>query len=156
MTGTWSKREISLLFLPLSQAKLATESLRETLLADQRAVKESSYAVSGILASSHLHSTSRSANLQEILQDDMQHSVYRFNLRLESTEHSNKCYSGTGFCEWTHAKISVYTGMITASRPTFFISNPNPRLFIQTYTKSKYTFYYSSNSPTGFENPLHP
>ncbi|KAL8463134.1 hypothetical protein ACS0TY_033082 [Phlomoides rotata] len=62
------------------KAKLATESLRETLLAEQRAVKESSYAVSGILASSHLHSTSRIANLQEILQSDIQHSVYRFNL----------------------------------------------------------------------------
>ncbi|KAI3470718.1 hypothetical protein Pfo_027381 [Paulownia fortunei] len=62
------------------KAKLAAESLRETLLADHRAVKESSYSVSGILSSSYLGSTSRSANLQELLQGNKQYSVYRFNL----------------------------------------------------------------------------
>ncbi|KAK4425231.1 hypothetical protein Salat_1717000 [Sesamum alatum] len=62
------------------KATSAAESLRETLLAEQRAVKESSYSVSGILSSSYLDSSLRSANLEELLQGDKQYSVYRFNL----------------------------------------------------------------------------
>ncbi|KAG8390876.1 hypothetical protein BUALT_Bualt01G0129200 [Buddleja alternifolia] len=62
------------------KATLAAESLRESLLAEQRAVKELSYSVSEILGSSYLGSTSRSANLQELLQADKQYSVYKFNL----------------------------------------------------------------------------
>ncbi|KAK6145342.1 hypothetical protein DH2020_022162 [Rehmannia glutinosa] len=62
------------------KAELAAESLRDVILADQRTVKKSSYSVSGILSSSYLGSTSRSANLQELLQGNKQYSVYRFNL----------------------------------------------------------------------------
>lgn len=63
------------------KARLAAESLRETLVAEQRAVEESSYSVSGILNSSHFGSTSRNADLQELLQGDIQYNLYRFNLR---------------------------------------------------------------------------
>ncbi|PIN20831.1 hypothetical protein CDL12_06469 [Handroanthus impetiginosus] len=62
------------------KAKLAAESLRETLLADDRAVKASSYSVSGLLSSSYVGCTSRSANLQELLEGTKQYSIYRFNL----------------------------------------------------------------------------
>ncbi|KAM7460285.1 hypothetical protein LguiB_036333 [Lonicera macranthoides] len=46
---------------------LASEGLKETILSEQKAVKESSYSVSGILSSFNLVSTSRSENLQELL-----------------------------------------------------------------------------------------
>ncbi|XP_047939254.1 uncharacterized protein LOC125186834 isoform X3 [Salvia hispanica] len=63
------------------KAKLAAESLKETLLADQKAVEEINYSVSGILNSSHLGSTSRVANLQELLQGDAQYNLYKFKVR---------------------------------------------------------------------------
>ncbi|XP_020552807.1 uncharacterized protein LOC105172065 [Sesamum indicum] len=62
------------------KAMSAAESLRETLLAEQRAVKGLSYSVSGTLSSSYLGSSLRSANLEELLQGNEQYSVYRFNL----------------------------------------------------------------------------
>ncbi|KAL0376948.1 UNVERIFIED_CONTAM: hypothetical protein Scaly_0812400 [Sesamum calycinum] len=62
------------------KAMSAAESLRETILAEQRAVKELSYSVSGTLSSSYLGSSLRSANLEELLQGNEQYSVYRFNL----------------------------------------------------------------------------
>ncbi|KAL0349201.1 UNVERIFIED_CONTAM: hypothetical protein Sangu_1147900 [Sesamum angustifolium] len=62
------------------KATSAAESLRETILAEQRAVKELSYSVSGTLSSSYLGSSLRSANLEELLQGNEQYSVYRFNL----------------------------------------------------------------------------
>lgn len=74
-------------FLASLQARLAAESLRETLLAEQRTVEESSYSVSGILNSSNLGFTSRNADLQEVLQGNIQYNVFRFNVRLESSEH---------------------------------------------------------------------
>ncbi|KAL3838234.1 hypothetical protein ACJIZ3_022825 [Penstemon smallii] len=61
------------------KANLVAESLEESLLAEQRAVSESSYAVSAILSSYYLGSTSRSANLQELLQGNDHYSVYKFN-----------------------------------------------------------------------------
>lgn len=64
------------------QAELASKSLKETLLADQKAVEELSYSVSGILSSSHLESTSRIANLQEIFQGNVQYNLYKFIVRL--------------------------------------------------------------------------
>ncbi|CAK9136225.1 unnamed protein product [Ilex paraguariensis] len=62
------------------KAKLAAESLREIVLSEQRAIKESSYSVSGVLTSSSLGSTSRSENLQELLDSDKRYVVYKFNL----------------------------------------------------------------------------
>lgn len=62
------------------KVKLASESLRETISSERRAIKESSYSVSGILSSSSLGSTSRSENLQELLDGNKQYVVYRFNL----------------------------------------------------------------------------
>ncbi|KAM7513558.1 hypothetical protein LguiA_003141 [Lonicera macranthoides] len=68
--------------MPLKDGKvnLASEGLRETILSEQKAVKESSYPVSGILSSSNLVSTSRSENLLELLDGSKQFVVYRFNL----------------------------------------------------------------------------
>lgn len=63
------------------KARLAAGSLRETLLTDQRAVEESSYSVSEIFSSSHLSSTSRSTNLEELLQGNIQYNLYSFIAR---------------------------------------------------------------------------
>lgn len=82
-------------YFSLSQAKLAAECLRDTVLSDQRAVEESSNSVSGIL-SSCLHSTLRSKNLLELLEDIEQYTVYKFNPRLESLMTSfHHIYSST-------------------------------------------------------------
>ncbi|KAL7108982.1 hypothetical protein ACP275_06G147600 [Erythranthe tilingii] len=62
------------------KANSAAESLRETVLAYQRAVNESSYSVSGILSSPEVNSTSRIENLQDLFQGNDQYSVYRFNI----------------------------------------------------------------------------
>ncbi|CAA0811636.1 Unknown protein [Striga hermonthica] len=62
------------------KVELAAESLRDALLAEQRILEESSYSVTGILNSSYPSLTSRSANLQDLLQGEKQHSVYRFNI----------------------------------------------------------------------------
>ncbi|KAL3655865.1 hypothetical protein CASFOL_000261 [Castilleja foliolosa] len=62
------------------KATSAAESLRDTLLAEQRTVEVSSYSVAEILNSSYSNSASRSANLQELLKGNMQNSVYRLNL----------------------------------------------------------------------------
>ncbi|KAA8539448.1 hypothetical protein F0562_026140 [Nyssa sinensis] len=68
--------------VPLKEekAKLAAESLRETILSEQKAIKESTYSVSGILNTSNLGCSSRSDNLQELLDDNGQYVVYKFNL----------------------------------------------------------------------------
>ncbi|KAL7147967.1 hypothetical protein ABFS83_06G146500 [Erythranthe nasuta] len=62
------------------KANSAAESLRETVLAYQRAVTESSYSVSGILSSPEVNSTSRIENMQDLFQGNDQYSVYRFNI----------------------------------------------------------------------------
>ncbi|KAL2526439.1 hypothetical protein Adt_11493 [Abeliophyllum distichum] len=62
-----------------AKAKLAAECLRDTILADQRAVEESSISVSGILSSSCLRFTLRSKNLLELLAGNEQYTVYKFN-----------------------------------------------------------------------------
>lgn len=73
-------------FFASVHARLAAENLRETLLAEQRAIQESSYSISDILNSSNLGSTSRNADLQVVLQGDIQYNLYRFNVRLECSE----------------------------------------------------------------------
>lgn len=64
--------------------KLVAESLRETISSESKVVKESTYAVSGILSSSNLGSTPRSENLRELLDGNEQYTVYRFNLRYKT------------------------------------------------------------------------
>lgn len=93
-------------FVASLQARLAAESLRETLLAEQRIIEESSYSVSAILNSSNLGSASRNADLQEVLQGDIQYNIYRFNVRLEST--SSNFYSRMALCGWLHVKRIIY------------------------------------------------
>lgn len=61
-------------------SKLAAESLRESISSEQKAIKDSSYSVSGIISSSNTSSTLRSESLQELLDDDKQFVVYKFNL----------------------------------------------------------------------------
>ncbi|KAG9135884.1 hypothetical protein Leryth_002586 [Lithospermum erythrorhizon] len=61
--------------------KLVAETLRETLSAEQKAIKESGNVVSGILNSSNLDSSSRSKNLQELLDSNKSYIPYKFNMR---------------------------------------------------------------------------
>lgn len=85
MTVSWNYKKVyPYVHYTMLQAKLVSESLRESLLADQKAVEESSYSVSGILSSSHLQSTSRIANLQELLEGNVKYNLYKFFIRLES------------------------------------------------------------------------
>lgn len=62
------------------KVELVEESLRETLSSELKAIKESSYSVNGILNTSNLGSTSRSQNLQDLLDSDNRYMVYKFNL----------------------------------------------------------------------------
>ncbi|PNY04668.1 hypothetical protein L195_g001093 [Trifolium pratense] len=68
--------------LPLKEdkSKLLTEKLQEVILSEQKATKEFSYTVSGVLSSSGSR-TSRSGNLQELLEDTEKYSIYRFKTR---------------------------------------------------------------------------
>ncbi|XP_059628149.1 uncharacterized protein LOC132270944 [Cornus florida] len=68
--------------LPLGdeKAELAAESLRDTILSERKATKESAYSVSGILSSANLGSTSRSENLQDLLDGNEQYTIYKFNM----------------------------------------------------------------------------
>ena len=63
------------------QVKSAVESLRETIISEGEAIKEFSYSVSSILSSSNFESTSRAENLQELLNDDQDYRIYKFNPR---------------------------------------------------------------------------
>ncbi|PSS34541.1 Hemagglutinin-esterase-fusion glycoprotein chain 2 like [Actinidia chinensis var. chinensis] len=62
--------------------KLAAESLRETISSERKAIRESTYSVSGILSSSNLGFTPRSENLQELL-DGNEHSGLDGRLRVD-------------------------------------------------------------------------
>lgn len=59
----------------------AAESLQEVILSEQRAIDKSSYTVSGVLSSSNFIATCRSENLEKLLDDGEQYSIYKFNLR---------------------------------------------------------------------------
>jgi len=50
-------------------------------MSEQKAMVESSYAVSGILTTSTFGNTSRSENLVELLESDKKYVVYKFNIR---------------------------------------------------------------------------
>lgn len=65
----------------MSQVQLATECLRETITSEQKAFKESSYSVSGVLSTANLESTSRSQNLQDLLDSNKSYTVYKLDLR---------------------------------------------------------------------------
>ncbi|KAL5973272.1 hypothetical protein ACLOJK_029922 [Asimina triloba] len=52
----------------MEEAKLALESLRNTILSEQNAISQASYSVSGILSSSSISCGSRSEHLQEVLE----------------------------------------------------------------------------------------
>ncbi|KNA17281.1 hypothetical protein SOVF_081420 [Spinacia oleracea] len=67
--------------IPLGDEKVrsATESLRKMVMSEQKEIIESSYAVSGILSSSTFGNTSRSENLVDLLDDNENYAVYKFN-----------------------------------------------------------------------------
>lgn len=68
--------------VPLTDEKvqLATECLREIISSEQKAFKEYSYSVSGVLSTANLDSTSRSQNLQDLLDSNKIYTVYKINL----------------------------------------------------------------------------
>ncbi|KAI3793346.1 hypothetical protein L1987_35963 [Smallanthus sonchifolius] len=67
--------------VPLGDKKVksAAESLRETLISEGEAIKAFSYSVTGVLSSSDFRFTSRAENLQELLTEDQQYRIYKFN-----------------------------------------------------------------------------
>ncbi|KAI7752678.1 hypothetical protein M8C21_029211 [Ambrosia artemisiifolia] len=67
--------------IPLGDKKVksAAESLRETLISEGEAIKAFTYSVTGILSSSDFRSTSRAENLQELLNEDQEYRIYKFN-----------------------------------------------------------------------------
>lgn len=62
------------------KVRSTTENLREVLMSEQKAMVESSYAVSGILTSSTFGNTSRSESLVELLDSDEKYAVYKFDV----------------------------------------------------------------------------
>ncbi|XP_024983219.1 uncharacterized protein LOC112519361 isoform X3 [Cynara cardunculus var. scolymus] len=60
--------------------KTAAESLREAIISEGEAIKKFSYSVSGILCSSNFSSTSHGENLQELLDEDQQYMIYKFDI----------------------------------------------------------------------------
>ncbi|BAT83050.1 hypothetical protein VIGAN_04014800 [Vigna angularis var. angularis] len=68
--------------LPLEEdkAKSLAEKLQEVIVSEQKAIKEFTYTVSGVLSSS-ASSTSRSDNLQGLLGDNERYTVFRFKTR---------------------------------------------------------------------------
>lgn len=62
------------------KAQSAAKGLREAILSEHKAIRESSYSVSSIIGSANLQSTSLSENLLELLDGGEKHVVYKFNL----------------------------------------------------------------------------
>ncbi|XP_024983210.1 uncharacterized protein LOC112519361 isoform X2 [Cynara cardunculus var. scolymus] len=62
------------------KVKTAAESLREAIISEGEAIKKFSYSVSGILCSSNFSSTSHGENLQELLDEDQQYMIYKFDI----------------------------------------------------------------------------
>ncbi|KAK3407602.1 hypothetical protein EUGRSUZ_J00020 [Eucalyptus grandis] len=69
--------------LPLKdqKAQLASESLKELIQSEVEAIRESSYAVSGVLSSTNPVFTSRSENLYDLLDESQKHAIYKFDIR---------------------------------------------------------------------------
>ncbi|KAE8712099.1 Prenyltransferase family protein [Hibiscus syriacus] len=66
------------------------------MLAEEKAVKEFSYAVSGVLSSSDHFSTSRSENLKELIDGGEKYVIYKFNLRYKLPPSSCMFVDGNG------------------------------------------------------------
>ncbi|XVE99552.1 hypothetical protein REPUB_Repub03eG0208800 [Reevesia pubescens] len=62
------------------KAQATAEILKEVMLSEEKAVKEFSYTVSGVLSSSNHFSTSRSENLKELIDGGEKYVIYKFNL----------------------------------------------------------------------------
>ncbi|XP_056169492.1 uncharacterized protein LOC115682254 isoform X2 [Syzygium oleosum] len=69
--------------LPLKdqKAQLASECLKELIHSEVEVIRESSYAVSGVLSSTNPVLTSRSENLHELLDESQKHAIYKFDIR---------------------------------------------------------------------------
>ncbi|EEF30080.1 conserved hypothetical protein [Ricinus communis] len=76
------------------KAQLATESVKEIILSEQRVMNEFTYTVSGVLSSSNLITTTRSENLKELVDGGERYRVYRFNMRscmfIDGHEHTHE------------------------------------------------------------------
>ncbi|KAK8662387.1 hypothetical protein V6N13_091965 [Hibiscus sabdariffa] len=68
--------------VPLKEKKAQSvaEFLKEVMLAEEKAIKEFSYTVSGVLSSSKHFSTTRSENLKELIDGGEKYVIYKFNL----------------------------------------------------------------------------
>ncbi|KAE8671980.1 Prenyltransferase family protein [Hibiscus syriacus] len=62
------------------KAQSVAEFVKEVMLAEEKAVKEFSYTVSGVLSFSDHFSTSRSKNLKELIDGSEKYVIYKFNL----------------------------------------------------------------------------
>ncbi|XVE99551.1 hypothetical protein REPUB_Repub03eG0208800 [Reevesia pubescens] len=71
---------IGKLLRSLNKAQATAEILKEVMLSEEKAVKEFSYTVSGVLSSSNHFSTSRSENLKELIDGGEKYVIYKFNL----------------------------------------------------------------------------
>ncbi|KAK9154276.1 hypothetical protein Sjap_001756 [Stephania japonica] len=62
------------------KAHIVAENLRETILTEEKTLKQSSYSVSGIFASS-VGCSSRGESLQEVLDGGHRYATYKFDIR---------------------------------------------------------------------------
>ncbi|KAF5199243.1 Fmn-binding split barrel [Thalictrum thalictroides] len=69
--------------LPLTEEKVHSfaESIRETILSEQKKISQASYSVSSILTSSSSNCMSRFEHLQDVLNGTVPYVVYKFNIR---------------------------------------------------------------------------
>lgn len=69
--------------IPLKDDKvqMVTESLKESILSEYKKASQASYAVSAILSSASVNCKSRCEILQEILEQNENYAVYKFNIR---------------------------------------------------------------------------
>lgn len=63
------------------QVQKITESLRESVLLEQKTVSQVSYAVSALLSSASINCRSRGESLKEIVDQSDKYAVYKFNIR---------------------------------------------------------------------------
>ncbi|OMO58949.1 FMN-binding split barrel [Corchorus capsularis] len=62
------------------KAQVVSDILKDVMLSEEKATRELSYTVSGVLSSSKYLSTSRSENLKELLDGGEKYVIYKFNL----------------------------------------------------------------------------
>lgn len=63
------------------KVQIVTESLAESVMSENETVSQASYAVSAILSSASISCRSRSEIFQEILKENSNYNVYKFNIR---------------------------------------------------------------------------